>query len=81
MISSSLRRLIFLAKLYGLELWGADIGNTYLESKTHEHGNDSVTTAPDSQKDDAFLDAVDHDNSHYHSQDHPPTHITIDDLH
>ena len=32
----SLRLVIFLAKLNNLEVWGADIGNTYLEAKTKE---------------------------------------------
>ena len=32
----SLRLVIFLAKLNNLELWGADIGNAYLEAKTKE---------------------------------------------
>jgi hypothetical protein len=32
----SLRMVIFLAELNGLELWGADIGNAYLEAKTKE---------------------------------------------
>jgi hypothetical protein len=32
----SLRVVIFLAKLNGLKLWGADIGNAYLEAKTKE---------------------------------------------
>ena len=30
----SLRLVIFLAKMNNLEVWGADIGNTYLEAKT-----------------------------------------------
>ena len=32
----SLRLVIFLAKLNNLEVWGADIGNAYLEAKTKE---------------------------------------------
>ena len=32
----SLRLTIFLAELNDLELWGADIGNAYLEAKTDE---------------------------------------------
>jgi hypothetical protein len=32
----SLRMVVFLAELNGLELWGADIGNAYLEAKTKE---------------------------------------------
>ena len=32
----SLRMVIFLAKLNNLEVWGADIGNAYLEAKTKE---------------------------------------------
>ena len=32
----SLRMVIFAAELNGLELWGADIGNAYLEAKTKE---------------------------------------------
>ena len=32
----SLRLAIFLAKLNKLEVWGADIGNAYLEAKTKE---------------------------------------------
>ena len=32
----SLRLVIFLAKLNNLEVWGADIGNAYLEVKTKE---------------------------------------------
>jgi hypothetical protein len=32
----SLRIVIFLAELNGLKLWGADIGNAYLEAKTKE---------------------------------------------
>ena len=32
----SLRLVIFLAELNGLEVWGADIGNAYLEAKTKE---------------------------------------------
>ena len=32
----SLRLVIFLAKLNNLEVWGADIGNAYLEAKTNE---------------------------------------------
>ena len=32
----SLRMVIFLAELNGLEVWGADIGNAYLEAKTQE---------------------------------------------
>ena len=32
----SLRVVIFLAKLNNLEVWGADIGNEYLEAKTKE---------------------------------------------
>ena len=32
----SLRLVMFLAKLNNLELWGADIGNAYLEAKTKE---------------------------------------------
>ena len=32
----SLRLVIFLAKLNNLEVWGADIGNVYLEAKTKE---------------------------------------------
>ena len=32
----SLRLAIFLAKLNNLEVWGADIGNAYLEAKTKE---------------------------------------------
>ena len=32
----SLRLVIFLAKLNNLEIWGADIGNAYLEAKTKE---------------------------------------------
>ena len=31
-----LRLVIFLGELNDLELWGADIGNTYLEAYTHE---------------------------------------------
>ena len=34
----SLRLVIFLAKLNNLEVWGADIGNAYLEAKTKEKG-------------------------------------------
>ena len=33
----SLRLVIFLAKLNNLEVWGADIGNAYLEAKTKEN--------------------------------------------
>ena len=33
---TSLRLVIFLAKLNNLEVWGADIGNAYLETKTKE---------------------------------------------
>ena len=32
----SLRLVVFLAKLNNLEVWGADIGNAYLEAKTKE---------------------------------------------
>ena len=32
----SLRMVIFAAELNGLEVWGADIGNAYLEAKTKE---------------------------------------------
>ena len=32
----SLRLLIFLAKLNNMEVWGADIGNAYLEVTTKE---------------------------------------------
>ena len=32
----SLRLVIFLAELNGLEVWGADIGNAYLEARTKE---------------------------------------------
>ena len=32
----SLRIVVFLAELNQLELWGADIGNAYLEAKTRE---------------------------------------------
>ena len=32
----SIRLCVFLAELNGLELWGADVGNAYLESKTRE---------------------------------------------
>jgi hypothetical protein len=32
----SLRIVVFLAELNGLKLWGADIGNAYLEAKTKE---------------------------------------------
>ena len=32
----SLRLVILLAKLNNLEVWGADIGNAYLEAKTKE---------------------------------------------
>jgi hypothetical protein len=32
----SLRIVVFLAELNGLKLWGADIGNAYLEAKTRE---------------------------------------------
>ena len=32
----SIRLVIFLAKLNNLEVWGADIGNAYLEAKTKE---------------------------------------------
>ena len=32
----SLRLVIFLAKMNNLEVWGADIGNAYLEAKTKE---------------------------------------------
>jgi len=32
----SLRMVIFLAELNGLEVWGADIGNAYLEAETKE---------------------------------------------
>ena len=32
----SLRIVVFLSELYGLELWGADVGNAYLEAKTRE---------------------------------------------
>ena len=28
--------MVFLAELNGLELWGADVGNAYLEAKTKE---------------------------------------------
>ena len=28
--------IVFLAELNGLELWGADVGNAYLEAKTKE---------------------------------------------
>jgi hypothetical protein len=28
--------VVFLAELNGLELWGADVGNAYLEAKTKE---------------------------------------------
>ena len=31
-----LRLVIFLGELNNLELWGADIGNAYLEAYTHE---------------------------------------------
>ena len=33
---SHLRFVIFLGELNNLELWGADIGNAYLEAYTHE---------------------------------------------
>ena len=33
----SLRLSIFLAKLNNIEVWGADIGNTYLEATTKEN--------------------------------------------
>ena len=33
----SLRLVVFLAKLINPEVWGADIGNTYLEAKTKEN--------------------------------------------
>ena len=32
-----LRRVIFLGELNNLDLWGADIGNAYLETNTHEN--------------------------------------------
>ena len=32
----NLRLVIFLGELNNLELWGADIGNAYLEAYTHE---------------------------------------------
>ena len=32
----NLKLVIFLAKLNNLELWGADIGNAYLEARTEE---------------------------------------------
>jgi hypothetical protein len=32
----SLRMVMFLAELNQLELWGADVGNTYLESYTNK---------------------------------------------
>ena len=32
----NLRLVIFLGKLHNLELWGADIGNAYLEAVTEE---------------------------------------------
>ena len=32
----NLRLVIFLGKLNSLDLWGADIGNAYLETFTHE---------------------------------------------
>ena len=32
----SIQLIVFLAELNGLELWGADISNTYLEAKTNE---------------------------------------------
>jgi len=32
----SLRLVIFLAEMNGLALWSADVGNAYLEAKTHE---------------------------------------------
>ena len=32
----SLRLVIFLAELYGLQLYAADVGNAYLEAKTKE---------------------------------------------
>jgi hypothetical protein len=31
-----IRLVVFLAELNGLELWGADVGNTYLEATTKE---------------------------------------------
>jgi Reverse transcriptase (RNA-dependent DNA polymerase) len=31
-----IRLIVFLAELNGLELWGADVGNVYLEAKTNE---------------------------------------------
>jgi Reverse transcriptase (RNA-dependent DNA polymerase) len=31
-----IRLIVFLADLNGLELWGADVGNAYLEAKTKE---------------------------------------------
>ena len=33
----NLKRVIFLGKLNNLELWGADIGNAYLEAPTEEN--------------------------------------------
>ena len=35
--SRSLRLSIFLAKLNNMEVWGADIGNAYLEATTKEN--------------------------------------------
>ena len=32
----NLKQVIFIGKLYSLELWGADIGNAYLEAPTEE---------------------------------------------
>ena len=32
----NLRLAIFLAELYGLQLWGADVGNAYLQAVTKE---------------------------------------------
>ena len=32
----SLRLVLFIAELNGLEVWGADVGNAYLEAKTKE---------------------------------------------
>ena len=48
-----LRLVIFLGELNNLELWGADIGNTYLEPYTHEKL--FIITGPEFEELDGFI--------------------------